>query len=164
MKFRIKKTFRRKHINTRKYTCRAKKRRGGTDNNNFKVQYGDITVNGQLLTKEQTNLKPSISFQPTTQKLYTVVMWDPDAPNPSFVHWILINLKSPNNASQNDKELLEYMGPSPPSGIHTYYFGLFEQTRHIKPEKLERRQFSIDNFIKNNNLTEVSRVYMKVSN
>lgn len=160
MKFRIKKTFRKKRVNTRKYTCRTKKHRGG--NNSFKVQYGDIIVNGQNLTKEQTYSKPSITFQPANQKLYTIVMWDPDAPNPSFVHWILINLTSPKNISQNGKELLEYMGPNPPSGTHRYYFGLFEQSGYITPEMPGRSEFNIENFKSDNKLTDISTVYMKV--
>ena len=165
MKFRIKKTFRRKRVNTRKYTYRAKKHRGGNNNNNsFKVQYGDIIItNGQNLTVAQTQVKPLIVFQPTNQKMYTIVMWDPDAPNPSFVHCILINLKSPHNISQHSNELLEYMGPKPPSGTHRYYFGLFEQSNYINPKKPERSQFSIENFIINNNLKMISTVYMKVS-
>jgi phosphatidylethanolamine-binding protein (PEBP) family uncharacterized protein len=159
MKFKIKKSFRRKRRNTRIYT-RKHKKSGGT--NDFKVQYGQtVVVNGPILTKSETQSAPNISF-PHTEKLYTLVMWDPDAPNPSYVHWIVTNIKSSNNIGPNN-EVLPYTGPNPPSGIHRYYFGLFEQLQNIYPEKPERSRFNIDTFIKNNNLIKINDVFIKVS-
>jgi phosphatidylethanolamine-binding protein (PEBP) family uncharacterized protein len=60
--------------------------------------------------------------------------------------------------------LLEYKGPSPPSGTHRYFFGLFEQqSGQIIPNAPPNTKFNIDRFIKDNNLREVAKVFMTVS-
>ncbi|KAL9249759.1 MOTHER of FT and TFL1-like protein [Drosera capensis] len=56
-----------------------------------------------------------------------MVMVDPDAPSPSeptlreWLHWMFIVLIF------TGREIVEYTGPRPPSGIHRYVFGLFKQ-------------------------------------
>lgn len=155
MKLKIKKTFRHKRRNTH----RTRRQKGG---NNLEVFYDNHKVAGQEFPKSLTQLKPSIKF-PTTGKLYTLVMWDPDVPQqaqPGFVHWIAINLQTSQDIEKNN--VLTYKGPAPPSGIHRYYFGLFEQKTTINPNQPERPKFSIVNFVNKNNIKEVSRVYMTV--
>jgi phosphatidylethanolamine-binding protein (PEBP) family uncharacterized protein len=157
-KIRIKKTFRRKHRNTKRRTHRRQK--GG---NNLQVFYGEQLVAGQELPKNLTQSEPSVRF-PTTGKLYTLVMWDPDVPpqaQPGFAHWIAINIQSTNDISAN--QLLDYKGPAPPSGIHRYFFGLFEQAAHIRPQQPPRSNFNMKEFVEQNNLTKVAQVFMKVS-
>jgi phosphatidylethanolamine-binding protein (PEBP) family uncharacterized protein len=157
------KSYRKTRINklrnnkTRKCIKRIK---GGM---NLDINYNNIKVSGQELPKSITQMKPNVKF-PNTGRLYTLIMWDPDVPQhiqPGFVHWIAINLKSKNDIKNNS--LLPYKGPAPPSGIHRYYFGLFEQQRPIHLEQLERINFNIDTFIKENNLRKLSDVFMKVA-
>lgn len=147
---------------TIKYKKRRKtrKQKGG---NGLDVFYNTIKVAGQELPKDTTQMKPTVKF-PTTGKLYTLVMWDPDVPpqiQPGFIHWLITNLQSPNDIYKN--QVLEYKGPAPPSGIHRYYFGLFEQQGHISIQQPERQNFSIDILIRENDLRKVSEVFMKVS-
>ncbi len=146
---------------TIKYKKRRKtrKQKGG---NGLDVFYNNIKVVGQELPRTLTQSTPTIKF-PTTGKLYTLVMWDPDVPpqiQPGFVHWLITNLHNPIDIYKN--QVLEYKGPAPPSGIHRYYFGLFEQEGHILIQQLPRPNFSINKFIANNNLRKVSEVFMKV--
>jgi phosphatidylethanolamine-binding protein (PEBP) family uncharacterized protein len=160
MKLKIKKTFRRKHRNTKHRTRRNQKGSAHT----LQVFYGDTQVSGQELPKNRTQTPPSIRF-PTTGKLYTLVMWDPDVPpqaQPGFVHWIATNLQSHTDIKNN--QVLPYKGPAPPSGIHRYFFGLFEQPGHISLKQPERQNFSIDNLIGDNHLIRILEVYMKVKN
>lgn len=161
MKLKINKSRRRTRRNTKKKTL--KKQKGG--NNQLEVFYGTTKVAGQELSKQLTQSEPIIKFPNTNAtKLYTLVMWDPDVPEsaqPGFVHWIAINLKSQNNIQQN--QLLDYKGPSPPSGTHRYFFGLFKQVGVIQPQQPERSQFSIEEFVKENNLKKIAEVFMKVS-
>jgi phosphatidylethanolamine-binding protein (PEBP) family uncharacterized protein len=155
MKMKVRKTFRRKQKNRRRTRCL----RGG---NTLEVSYDNQQLSGQELPRKATQSAPSVKF-PTTGKLYSLVMWDPDVPpqiQPGFVHWIVTNLQSQNDIQNN--QLLGYKGPAPPSGIHRYYFGLFEQQGHINPQQPERQKFSIDEFVNDNNLKEVSKVFMKV--
>lgn len=148
----------------RNLRCHTKKRtKGGA---NLTVDYSGVLVRGQNFTKSTTIGQPSVKFTGETEKLYTLVMWDPDVPEsaqPGYAHWIAINLQSQNNIASN--ELLNYQGPAPPpgTGIHRYFFGLFEQQRGISPQQPERPHFSIDTFIKENDLSEVTKVFMKVS-
>lgn len=162
MKLRIKKTFSRNNKRVRKSTRR--KQRIYEGGNNFIVDYDGIRVSGQQLSMAQTTAAPSVTFRGEPEKLYTLIMWDPDVPpkfQPGWAHWIAINLKSRNDILSN--QLLPYMEPSPPSGTHRYFFGLFEQTTHINPQQPERPKFNVNIFIKENSLKKLMEIYMKVS-
>lgn len=163
MKLRISKSRRRTRRNTKKRTQRRRIRGGNTTN--LEVFYGTTQVTGQELSKELTQSEPAVKFPNTnTNKLYTLIMWDPDVPpqiQPGYAHWIAINLKSQNDIRQN--QLLDYKGPAPPSGTHRYFFRLFEQVGIISLQQPERTNFSIEQFVKENNLRKVSEIFMKVS-
>lgn len=152
--------MKRKTKNNKIYKRKTRKQKGG---NGLDVFYNSIKVSGQEFPKSSTNIQPTIKF-PTIGKLYTLVMWDPDVPSqiqPGFVHWIASNLESPSDIYKN--QVLEYKGPSPLSGIHRYYFGLFEQSGHITVKQPERQQFNINEFIIENNLKKTSEVFMRVA-
>ncbi|RWR81991.1 flowering locus T [Cinnamomum micranthum f. kanehirae] len=100
---------------------------------NMSVRYGPKRVSNGC------DIKPSIAQQPPKVKIsgqpiesYTLVMTDPDAPSPSeptmreWIHWIVVNIPGGTDASQG-KEVLGYMAPCPPVGIHRYVFVLFRQ-------------------------------------
>ncbi len=150
---------------TRKQKRHRRHTRKGGQNLNLIVRYGSTHVSGQELSKQETQVQPAVQFTPIPGKLYTLIMWDPDVPQqiqPGFVHWIVTNIQSPKNIPSNI--LLEYKGPSPPSGTHRYFFGLFEQlSGQISPAVPPNTRFSIEQFTKDNNLKEVAKVFMKVS-
>lgn len=151
--------MKRKTTKHKKNKRKTRKQKGG---NGLDVFYNTIKVAGQELSKDITQVRPTVKF-PTTGKLYTLVMWDPDVPpqiQPGFVHWLVTNLQSQNDIYKN--QVLEYKGPAPPSGIHRYYFGLFEQQGHIFVKQPERPNFSIDMFVKENDLRKTYDVFMKV--
>nr|ACU14433.1 unknown [Glycine max] len=93
-------------------------------------------------SKHVTNgcdIKPSIAISPpklaltgNMDNLYTLVMTDPDAPSPSepsmreWIHWILVDIPGGTNPFRG-KEIVSYVGPRPPIGIHRYIFVLFQQ-------------------------------------
>jgi hypothetical protein len=73
-----------------------------------------------------------------------IIVDDPDAPGGAFTHWLIWNIpadvkeiskniekkekaKGLNGALQgkNDFNNLGYMGPAPPSGVHTYRFFIY---------------------------------------
>ncbi|KAJ7975206.1 MOTHER of FT and TFL1 1 [Quillaja saponaria] len=85
------------------------------------------------------NIKPSLTINPPKvnltgkmDNLYTLVMTDPDAPSPSepsmreYVHWIVVDIPGGTNPIRG-KEILPYMCPRPPLGIHRFILVLFEQ-------------------------------------
>ncbi|CAN6714408.1 unnamed protein product [Malus baccata var. baccata] len=75
---------------------------------------------------------PKITFTGHPGELYTLVMTDPDAPSPSepsmreWVHWIVCDIPGGTNPLRG-KEILPYVGPRPPVGIHRYILVLFQQ-------------------------------------
>ncbi|KAK7327983.1 hypothetical protein VNO77_22077 [Canavalia gladiata] len=96
-------------------------------------------------SKQVTNgcdIKPSLAPQrphvriigsPHSPNLYTLVMVDPDAPSPSdptyreWLRWIVVDIPEGSDATRG-RELVMYMGPCPPAGIHRYVFVAFKQT------------------------------------
>ncbi|CAL5374204.1 unnamed protein product [Camellia sinensis] len=101
-----------------------------------------VTMNVYFGSKHVTNgcdIKPSIASNPPRvtisghpHQLYTLVMTDPDAPSPSepsmreWVHWIVTDIPGGTGPTQG-KEVVAYMGPLPPVGIHRYILVLFQQ-------------------------------------
>nr|AFJ04156.1 flowering locus T [Euphorbia esula]AGB05622.1 flowering locus T [Euphorbia esula] len=65
---------------------------------------------------------------------YTLVMVDPDAPNPSdptlreYVHWLVTDIPATTGPSYG-QEILGYESPRPAMGIHRYVFILFQQKK-----------------------------------
>ncbi|KAA8515386.1 hypothetical protein F0562_019003 [Nyssa sinensis] len=127
----------------------------------FTVHYGPKKVaNGCTIKPSDASDKPriQISGSHTSSNLYTLVMADPDAPSPSeptfreWLHWIVVDIQGGSDATKG-KELVPYMGPKPPTGIHRYVFALFKQKAMmgaaIQPpdarSNFSTRQFAADN-------------------
>jgi len=75
---------------------------------------------------------------PAGTQSFALIFDDPDAPNGTWVHWLIYNLPKtlsslPENASlpsgaqlgQNSWGRTDYGGPCPPSGTHRYFFKLY---------------------------------------
>jgi len=99
------------------------------------VYYGSKQVtNGCEIKPSATVDRPNVQIagRHFDESLYTLVMTDPDAPSPSepnmreWVHWIVTDIPGATDAAQG-REILPYMGPRPPIGIHRYIFVLFKQ-------------------------------------
>lgn len=134
-------------------------------NINFYFDSKKILYN-EILTKEESSMIPDISYPRLKNKLYTIIMVDPDAPiktNPTkkyMLHWLVVN---------NDKNVVDYKGPNPPSGsgFHRYYTCVFEQNESISVEKYNylntsRPNFNIIKFSTDNNLKIVGIFKFKV--
>lgn len=127
------------------------KKQGG---NRFAIDYPSFSVNNTTVTKtkEETDTirKPKITLDPIL--LSTLIMYDPDAMNPSWVHYLIINI--PDGKINEGTVVLDYMGPTPPvgSGVHRYIFEQLQQDTLINIGSLERGNFNIDLFHKKYNL------------
>jgi len=99
----------------------------------MKVSYNNIQVkDGNYITPIDASLQPAVDYTMDLEenKVYTLIMHDPDAPAGNHLHWILVNI-SLSDETNLGETLLEYKGPSPPkgSGTHRYIFLLLEQER-----------------------------------
>lgn len=111
--------------------------------NYFQINYPNgVSVNlGNELTPSQVKDKPTVEYEADKEKLYTLIMCDPDAPsraNPTFreaYHWGVINI--PGSDISSGKEIVEYIGSGPPkgTGLHRYVFVVYEQNGPIDYQK-----------------------------
>jgi phosphatidylethanolamine-binding protein (PEBP) family uncharacterized protein len=77
-------------------------------------------VNGQNFSNDSQLIAnpPSISLPPNS----ILIMYDPDAPNPSYLHWISVNGTS----------VIPYQSPNPPKGaLHRYIFEVYDNPNRI---------------------------------
>ena len=104
-------------------------------------------VNDEFLKPSETQIQPELKFNFDSNKLYTLIMYDPDSVSGTHIHWLVINI---NNNIKNGKILLPYQGPAPPpkSGKHRYTFELYEQENMLNLEPFENRIITI-NSLKN---------------
>ncbi|KAG5184326.1 phosphatidylethanolamine-binding protein [Tribonema minus] len=116
----------------------------------LKVEYhGKAVTAGDHLTASHTKGEPAVSIEvdkpDASASRFTVVMVDPDAPSPDnpifaeFLHWIAVDVPA-NQALQKVKgggggggEVVDYMGPAPPKGVHRYVFLAYRQPHGTEP-------------------------------
>ncbi|MBI5414332.1 YbhB/YbcL family Raf kinase inhibitor-like protein [Candidatus Peregrinibacteria bacterium] len=94
-------------------------------------------------TCDAGDVSPEISWEnvPEGTKTLALIVDDPDAPDGTWVHWVVWNIPvTARNLSEgisesalaslgailgkNDFDQLKYGGPCPPSGTHRYFFKL----------------------------------------
>ena len=112
----------------------------------MEVYYNNKLVNNnEFIKPSETQFKPQIKYPFENNKLYTLLMRDPDSVYGNRFHWIEINIV---NDIKNGDDLLSYTGPAPPpkTGTHHYIFELYEQDRIIDAN-LEERNIHMD-FVK----------------
>ncbi len=114
----------------------------------FVVQYGQTNANGKTLSKKNTANEPVIHFAGEEQKLYTLLMSDPDASAKSWLHWLITNIPGESKDITQGQTVMPYSGPNPPSDTHRYIFTLYQQPAGsimvAKPG--ERSNFPVEKF------------------
>lgn len=88
--------------------------------------------NNLFISIEESTYKPIIILNKNLNKIYTLLMFDPEAIGGNKIHWLIINIRN-NNIVEGDS-LIDYTGPKPPKGTgkHHYTFVLFKQTDFIE--------------------------------
>lgn len=129
----------------------------------LRVLLADIKVsNNMLIPFNKTQIMPFIDFKPEANKLYTLIMVDPDVPsaanpiNKNWLHWLVVN---------TDDVVLPFVAPSPPegSGEHRYYIYLCEQMHPLNITKPNRSKFSVSSFMSINKLKPLAYTMFKTS-
>jgi phosphatidylethanolamine-binding protein len=132
----------------------------------FTVSYNETVVKGQELSKAATKSEPSIALRLDPRGMYTVLMSDPDAPNPSWLHMLVVNIPGATPSIVNGTPIARYAPPSPPSGVHRYIFTLYEQPASIMVQPLQegetRGGFNVADFERRYSLRKLKTVFFTV--
>lgn len=122
---------------------------------NMSVNYGSNHVSdGIELKPSMTGDQPAIHIGGNEKDMYTLVLTDPDVPGPDnpfdreFLHWVVVNIPGGTEPCQGE-EVVSYVRPAPPIGIHRYVFVLFKQKGKFLPKAMaapERVKFKTRRF------------------
>ena len=126
----------------------------------LEVFYKNVKINNnQYLTPSDASSKPTIHYSSESNKLYTLIIHDPDAPAGNVVHWTVINIKGSYINSGN--EIIKYKGPAPPSGsgIHRYIFLVFEQKTEIQHNIITNNVIPMDKLLSELRLQNNKPIY-----
>lgn len=135
---------------------RARRQQGGQG---LSVKFAGRNANGTRRARVNTLSAPEVSFG--GKGLYTLLMWDPDAPAASWLHWLLTNI--PNGRVSDGEIIVEYAPPSPPSGEHRYFVSVYKQAGPISlAPPAGRGNFNVEAFVSQNNLAIIGEKMIKV--
>lgn len=127
----------------------------------MEITYNDIPVSNQYLPPENTQIKPVVRLKGLdTNKLYTLIMYDPNAVKGNNIHWLVTDIHYKN--IETGKVILEYYGPHPPpkSGEHNYIFSLYESSKKKNNIILSERLIELNELLKKLDITG-SPIYTK---
>ncbi|CAC5414679.1 unnamed protein product [Mytilus coruscus] len=126
---------------------------------NIELELSGYSSCNDKVEKEDTTHQPIVSFEHAdSDNLYTLIMVDPDAPDPEnpslayWLHWLVTNIQGSDFGSEDlgGTPIMEYEGPSPPKGTHRYQFLLLKQTGKVTVTKPRRRaRFQLKDFLAN---------------
>ena len=116
------------------------------------------SVFGTVLTRSESRSEPHpLWTKPVAPVMNTFMCWDPDAPEKSWLHWLVVNCTDDSPASGN--MVAPWFPPLPPPGApeHRYIFGLFEQTGPINiPPMQNGGKFSPNAFVAQHGLKPIA--------
>jgi hypothetical protein len=103
---------------------------------------------------------------------YTLIAWDPDAPQASWLHWLVVNIPggSAYASGLQGSTAMPWAPPTPPpgTGTHRYIFGLFLQpgpldSAAVAATALTRPFFNPSRFAEQHGLRQVDDKRIAVS-
>ena len=96
--------------------------------------------NNELIPSKYTcdgaNINPDLSIEniPENTESLALIVDDPDAPNGTYIHWVMWDIppkksikenSQPGTEGKNSMRENKYFGPCPPSGTHHYHFKIY---------------------------------------
>ena len=121
-----------------------------------------ITPTSDLYTKKQfeTSGEPMVEWKPSNP-YYTFLCADPDSSEPSWLHWLVVNCTG--GTPSTGTPLTPWEPPTPPTGIHRYFFSLYSHDHPLTVEAPETRsKFDTNAFVTQNNLKLVDQSIVRV--
>ena len=99
-------------------------------NNNIIIDKNSVQ---ELLPVQAAN-KPMVNYDGAEKNQFALIMYDPDAPSGTHIHWVVVNISGTGlNLDSRGTTVCDYKGPSPPPGKpHRYIFLLYQQTQQTE--------------------------------
>jgi phosphatidylethanolamine-binding protein (PEBP) family uncharacterized protein len=121
---------------------------------------------GAIIPLEATHSEPAVSWSPPAPGVFrTLLCVDPDASAPAWLHWLVVNAEGDGPGSGTT--FVPWAPPSPPAGtgVHRYYFCLFEHEAAVVAEEkpMERGYFKMEDFVRRNGMRPVAAAMVKLS-
>ena len=106
--------------------------RGGADA--IRIMFGAQEVrNGQVVPLEQAQQPFSFLIDGNPNDLYTVMIYDPDAVVPDYIHYFILNVKNSDPGKGNILYSYQPAAPPPGTGQHRYIVLVCKQREFIQP-------------------------------
>lgn len=148
-----------------------------TPKTHIAISYGpSIIVLGKSYDKGLVKAMPTIDFYPHAKGFFSIFLIDPDAPNPSFIHFLQVNIEgekdikssiNANNFMKDGNNLISYFPPNPPSGVHRYIVLIAHQTAGkialSEFSKLSRASFDVATFSTLHKMEGVGLTYFTIA-
>lgn len=133
----------------------------------MKVQLGDTEVpSGATVSRELSRAPLHISYLNQPNIYYTVIMYDPDAPIGTFLHYLVANV--PGIKLEKGEIIFSYIPPNPPAGTgtHRYIIAVFSSPWPIRIESelktKVRAPFDVASFVHDHHLAKQQESYFRV--
>ena len=127
------------------------------------ISDGTAPPTNSLVPIQAAKSEPTVNWsEPTPGNFRTLICFDPDAAANSWLHWLVANCT--RDTPLSGSTFMPWAPPTPPSGIHRYYFALFEHAARIPVEATpkERGYFGVKQFIKEYGLEPVAFAMFRV--
>lgn len=97
----------------------------------------EVTLPGKKAEYSVSDLaKIKIAWPYESREIYTLILWDHDAPGGNYIHWMITDIQGDKYDNARNTILFNYVPPNPPSGEHRYTFGVFSGVmRKVQSER-----------------------------
>lgn len=108
--------------------------------------------NGATIPIVLTQHQPTVSWPTEPGSVYTLIMYDYDAPNPPYLHWLISDIQRGSGQTR-----FPYQPPNPPNNEnHTYTVEVFRQLRPwMSRISGQRSGFPLDEVIRRQGLQSI---------
>jgi phosphatidylethanolamine-binding protein (PEBP) family uncharacterized protein len=110
--------------------------------------------NGEMIPINLTQQQPHVEWSMLPGHVYTLIMYDLDAPNPPHLHWLVSEIQPGTG-----RVLVSYQPPNPPGDeIHTYTIEIFQQPRGQNDrgfKLVSRSGFPVEAYIRQHQLQSI---------
>ena len=144
--------------NSRKNTRTRRRARGGAQiefPNRATITFAGIRADeGQEFSQVETAQEPQVTYPPPPiNRTATLVVYDPDAPAGTWLHWL----------KMGSKTLVPWAPPTPPTGTHRYFFAVYTSQDPPKIVPRARPNFNLQEFVAENSLVPHALAMIRVS-